>query len=149
VTPLNIIYNSISRRVLTCRSFLQRVSDIAPDVFRAVVNPPCQRLELHYRTNRSLPKAANELVRIRRARRLESKTRVSLVNLGMICRRFEIVSTLPARCKTEKFHSTVFSPIRIRSCAQKSLYLSTPVCTYLRTSTHLLSSKAQAACLSL
>lgn len=37
------------------------------------------------------PKAANELERIRRARRWESKTRVSLVNLGMICRQFETV----------------------------------------------------------
>jgi len=136
VTPLNIIYNSISRRVLTCRSFLQRVSDIAPDVFRAVVSPPCQRLELHYRTNRSPPKAANELVRIRRARRLESKTRISLVNLGMICQRFETVRHFPhgVRLKSSIPPSSLLSEF---GAVHKSRFIFRRLCvpTYVHPST--------------
>lgn len=125
------------------------------------LSSPCQRLELHYCTNRS-PKAANELGRIRWARRLESTTRLSLVNLGIICRQFGTIRhhhrrPFSARYKKiEKFHSPPLSTYPNFGVAQKSLYLSSPVCTYLSTyvyiylpSSRLLSSKESAACLPL
>lgn len=108
MTPLNIIYNSISRHPLCVDRFLAtRHQYCAGRLPR--LSSPCQRLELHYRTNRS-PKAANELVGIRWARRLESTTRLSLVNLGIICRRFGTIRhhrrPFSARYKKiEKFHS--------------------------------------------
>lgn len=79
MTPLNIIYNLISRPSLPPPLSLSlrfaiadaalRVSDITPDVLPparagagAWHGPSCQRLELHYRTNRSRRKRrADEL----------------------------------------------------------------------------------------
>jgi len=133
VTPLNIIYNSISG-ILTCILLLQRAPDIAPDVFHAC-NPACQRLELHYRTNRS-PKASDELDRIRQARRLESTTRFSLVNLGMICPRFETRPTLPAAflllrgVGLKSFHSPSRSFSYPNFEPHKSRFIFRRLCTY-------------------
>lgn len=113
------------------------------------LSSPCQRLELHYRTNRS-PKAANELGRIRWAPRLESTTRLSLVNLGIICRRIETTRhhrrPFSTRYKKiEKFHSPVSSLIRTWSCTKVAL--SFVACVYLSiyVPTRLLLSKESAA----
>lgn len=160
MTPLNIIYNLISRPSLPPPLSLSlrfaiadaalRVSDIAPDVLPparagagAWHGPSCQRLELHYRTNRSRRKRrADELPDLDKTGDEEDWNRQrapalslarslvraipssSSVNLGLICQlQFETFFPLLSVSRTL---SRAFSATGLKSCPH-SARLSSPL----------------------